>query len=46
MHYNILDNIKDIEKYKSMGIKHYRIELFDENKEQVQLLINKFYDNN
>ena len=44
MHHNILDNIKDIEKYKSMGIKHYRIELFDEDKYQVESLINKFYN--
>lgn len=33
--------LNDIKEYQNMGIKNYRIELLDESKEQVQLIIRK-----
>lgn len=43
MHYNIMDKIDNINIYKDMGIKNYRLELFDEDKKELQELIDRFY---
>ena len=44
MHHDILDKLDDISRYKDMGIRNYRLELFDEDTYQVQELINRFYN--
>ena len=43
MHHNIMDKLDNINTYKDMGIKNYRLELFDEDKYQLQELIDRFY---
>ena len=40
MHYNNIDYIDDINKYLNLGIRSYRIELFDENKNEIVKIIN------
>lgn len=45
MHCNIIDKIDNIADYKDMGIRYYRLELFDENKNQVKDLIDRFCNN-
>lgn len=42
MHSNILDKIDNIDTYIDMGINNYRLELFDEDKYQVQVIIDRF----
>ena len=39
MHYENIDKINKINEYMEYGINNYRIELFDENKEEVSRLI-------
>ena len=41
MHSTNINKIKDINKYIDMGITNYRLELFDENYEEVKELINE-----
>ncbi len=41
MHYKNIDMSGDLDKYKKLGIKNYRIELLSESKEEVAILINK-----
>lgn len=41
LHHQVMDKIEDISKYKEMGIYHYRLELFDENPNQIKELISK-----
>ena len=41
MHSKNIDNIKEINKYIEMGITNYRIELFDEDYDEVSKLIEK-----
>ena len=43
MHHSIIDKLDSINTYKDMGIKNYRLELFDEDRYQVQELIDRFY---
>lgn len=45
MHTNTLDKIDNINTYIDMGINNYRLELFDEDKYQVQALIDRFKNN-
>ena len=42
MHYNVIDKIDNIADYRDMGINYYRLELFDEDENQVRNLINRF----
>ena len=44
LHYQVMDKIDDISKYHEMGIYHYRLELFDENSNQVEELIDSFFN--
>lgn len=46
MHHEVLDKIDNINTYMDMGINNYRLELFDEDKYQVQELIDRFYKEN
>lgn len=39
MHYKNINNIEKIGKYKEMGIKNYRLELFDENYDDIEKYI-------
>lgn len=41
MHHKNIDKISQIVEYKNMNIKNYRIELFDENYDEVEKLIHK-----
>jgi len=41
MHYENINKISNIPTYKKLNILSYRIELFDENKKEVEELINK-----
>lgn len=41
MHYKNIDYLDNIEYYKNIGIRSFRLELFDENYNQVVELINK-----
>jgi len=41
MHYKDTDLISDIEKYKELNIYNYRIDLLDENKEEVENIIKR-----
>lgn len=43
MHHQVIDKINDVSKYKDMGIRHYRLELFDEDVDQIRELIHHFY---
>ena len=43
MHHEVMDKLDDLEYYKGIGIKNYRLELFDEGYEEVVGLINRFY---
>ena len=42
MHHSVLDKIDGLNVYKEMGINHYRIELFDENSDEVRNIIDRF----
>ena len=39
MHYKNIDRILDIERYKNLHIYNYRVDLLDENEEEVTKLI-------
>ena len=41
MHSDIIDKINSINEYKNMGINNFRIELFDEDKNDIEKIINK-----
>ena len=43
MHHSIMNKMDDINTYKDMGIRNYRLELFDEDKKELQQLIDRFY---
>lgn len=45
LHYQTLNKIEDIAKYQDMGIYHYRLELFDEDTNQLQELIQQVRNN-
>ena len=45
MHHEVLDKIDNINTYMDMGINNYRLELFDEDKYQVQALMDRFKNN-
>jgi len=40
-HYENIDRIIDFKEYQKLGIRNYRIELFDESKDQIRLIIRK-----
>lgn len=40
-YYEPINRINELEEYKKIGIKNYRIELFDETKTEIQLIIRK-----
>ena len=39
MHHKVIDKIDNISSYKEMGVKYYRLELFDENSEKINEII-------
>lgn len=39
MHYKNINLISDIKKYKELGINHFRIELFDEKKKDIEKIL-------
>lgn len=45
MHHKVIDKIDNISSYKEMGIKYYRLELFDENISEVKKLIVRIKNN-
>ena len=45
MHHKVVDKFEDLSYYKEIGIKNYRLELFNESKDEVIELINKFRNN-
>ena len=45
MHHEVLDKIDNINNYLDMGIKNYRLELFNENKQEIQELLTRFTNN-
>ena len=40
-HSDVIDSILDLEKYQKLGIEHYRIELFDESKDEVEEILRR-----
>ena len=45
MHHKVIDKIDNISSYKEMGVKYYRLELFDENISEVKRLIFRIKNN-
>ena len=41
MHHEKTNKIDNIKAYKQIGIEHYRIELLDETKEEIENILNK-----
>jgi len=46
MHCDVVDKLDNISNYKDMGINYFRLELFDEDGDQVKMLIDRFYNIN
>lgn len=45
LHCRNIDKIDNVEEYFNMGVRYYRLELFNENKKEVQELILRFKKN-
>ena len=41
MHYQVMDKIDNISEYIEMGINNYRLELFDEDKDELIKIIKR-----